>query len=97
MIIEFLEPAQAELDDTFEYYEMQHKSLGYKFINEIQHAIELIKFYPLGWHQISQNTRRCLLKTFPYGIIYRARNNHILIVAIANLHRKPNYWKKRMK
>ena len=31
----------------------------------------------------------------PYGIIYQARENYILIVAVAHLHRKPGYWKDR--
>jgi len=36
------------------------------------------------------------VKTFPYGVIYQEREDFILIVAIANLHRKPNYWAERL-
>jgi hypothetical protein len=96
MEFNFLDIAQLELDDSFEYYEFQQKDLGYRFLQEIKNSISRISFYPLGWQRITQNTRRCLVKNFPYGVIYQIRDNKILIVAIANLHRKPNYWKDRI-
>jgi len=97
MEVKFLPLAQKELDDTFEYYEYEQKNLGYRFIHEVLHSIELIKYYPKGWHPMTQNSRRCLIKNFPYGIIYQEKENYILIIAIANLHRKPNYWINRTK
>ena len=96
MQIEFLELAQKELDDAFEYYESQQTNLGYHFLSEVQNALGLIKTYPHAWSKFSKNTRRCLLKRFPYGIIYQKRDTTILVIAIANLHKKPNYWAKRV-
>jgi hypothetical protein len=93
--VEFLKLAQQELDDAFEYYEYQQSNLGYRFVEEVYNTLDLIKTYPLGWSAISQNTRRCLLKTFPYGVIYQKREYSILVVAIANLYREPNYWVNR--
>jgi len=97
MQVEFLDIAQIELDESFKYYEIQQKQLGYRFVNEIKNAIDRIVYFPSAWQQISQNLRRCLVKNFPYGIIYQVMENKILIVAIANLHRKPNYWANRLK
>ena len=93
--VKFLELAQKELDDAFEYYEYQQSDLGYRFVQEVYNAIGLIKSYPLAWSSVSQNTRRCLVKSFPFGVIYQKREDIILVVAIANLHRKPNYWIER--
>ncbi len=94
--VEFLEPAEDELHGAFEYYEYQQKDLGYRLVDEVYKAIELIKLFPKGWSSMSQNTRRCLVKSFPYGIIYQIRGDKILVVAIANLHRKPDYWEDRV-
>jgi len=96
MQVEFLELAERELDDAFEYYEYQQKELGYRFVDEVYNSINLIELYPLAWSKSSKDTRRCLVKTFPYAIIYQKRNDMILIVAIAHLHRKPNYWIDRI-
>ena len=35
-------------------------------------------------------------KKIPYGVIYTKRGEEIIIIAMANLHRKPDYWKNRL-
>lgn len=96
MKFEFLEIAQRELDDTFEYYEFLQKDLGYRFISEVKKSIERISFFPYTWQKITSDTRRCLVKGFPYGVIYKVYDKSIVVIAIANLHRKPDYWKDRL-
>jgi mRNA-degrading endonuclease RelE of RelBE toxin-antitoxin system len=41
--------------------------------------------------------RRCRLRRFPYGLIYAIDRGDILIVAVAHAHRRPDYWRDRMK
>jgi len=36
------------------------------------------------------------LKVFPYVVIYAVAGNEIIIVALANTHRKLGYWKDRL-
>jgi len=36
------------------------------------------------------------LKRFPYGVIYAVKGDHILVIALAHLHRKPAYWSARL-
>jgi len=96
MRVEFLQLAEQELDDAFEYYEYQQSDLGYRFVDELYHSIELVKFYPSAWSKSSKNTRRCIVKTFPYALIYQQREDMLLIVAVAHMHRQPNYWVDRV-
>ena len=49
-----------------------------------------------AWSNISKRTRRCLLNKFPYGVIYQIRDEEILVLAIAHLHRRPGYWNKNV-
>jgi hypothetical protein len=97
MEIRFLEIAQIELDETVAYYNTESIGLGDIFLLEVLNAIERIKHFPEAWHPFSNNTRRCQLHRFPYGIIYQILDTEILIIAIAHLHRKPDYWKDRIK
>jgi len=94
-MIMLLKPAQTELDEAYEYYESQMAGLGAEFIQEFEKAIKRIQQFPEAWHQFSQNTRRCQVSRFPYGIIYQIKDSDILIIAVAHLHRAPFYWANR--
>ncbi|MFW6134669.1 MAG: type II toxin-antitoxin system RelE/ParE family toxin [Elusimicrobiota bacterium] len=96
MKINFLEIAQIELDDAIEYYNYEVPGLGDAFLTEVLNALDRIGEFPEAWHPCSERARRCQTRRFPYGIIYQIREQEILIVAIANLHRKPDYWKDRI-
>ena len=96
MKINFLEIVQIELDDTIEYYNYEVLGLGDAFLTEVLKALDRIGEFPEAWHSCSKRARRCQTRRFPYGIIYQIREQEILIVAIANLHRKPDYWKDRI-
>jgi hypothetical protein len=39
----------------------------------------------------------CLLKKFPYLVVFREYPDHLFIVAVAHGHRRPGYWRKRLK
>lgn len=98
MSIVFLSPAEHELREAMEYYENIKPGLGEEFFEATWSAIERINQHPKAWQKLSQNTRRCQLHRFPYGVIYQIREdeNQILVIAIGHLHRKPDYWRKRI-
>jgi hypothetical protein len=96
MKISFLEIAQVELDDAVEYYNFESPGLGDVFLKEVLNAIARIDKFPEAWHANSKRTRRCQTRRFPYGIIYQMRADEILIIAVANLRRKPDYWMDRI-
>lgn len=96
MNVNFLNAAEKELEEGIEYYNAQRSGLGFEFLDQVQSAVARIKQYPDAWQQLSHRTRRCLIKQFPYGIIYQIRANEILIAAIPHLHRKPDYWANRL-
>jgi toxin ParE2 len=96
MKINFLEIAQIELDDAIEYYNYEVPGLGDAFLTEVLNVLDRIGEFPKAWHPCSKRTRRCRTRRFPYGVIYQIREQEILVVAIAHLHRKPDYWKDRI-
>ncbi len=97
MKIVFLEIAQIELDDAIQYYNYEVPGLGDAFLDEVLNALDRIGGFPEAWHPCSKRTKRCRTRRFPYGIIYQIRKEEILVVAVANLHRKPDYWADRIK
>ncbi|NCC51205.1 MAG: type II toxin-antitoxin system RelE/ParE family toxin [Spartobacteria bacterium] len=88
--------ANEELDKAVQYYENCQIGLGLDFAEEVYAAIARIIKYPESWSLISTNTRRCLINRFPYGVIFQIKSDTIRIIAVANLHQKPGYWKDRI-
>jgi len=95
MRVRFLDPARRELDEAISYYDAELAGLGEVFLLEVLSAVERIRRFPKAWHPLSANTRRCQIKRFPYGLIYEATETEVLIVAVANLHRRPDFWRSR--
>ena len=89
--VRFLELAKDELADTFEALEYKEKNLGYIFVREIYNSLEHIKSHPDVWTKSSENTQRCIIKNFPYSIIYQKCDDTIVILAIASLLKAPRY------
>jgi hypothetical protein len=97
MRVIFIEPAAIELDDAVEYYNEQLSGLGERFFDEVLHTIDVIKSFPEGWSESSENTRKAVLISFPYTLVYAIDNDTVVIIAIAHHHRKPEYWIDRAK
>jgi hypothetical protein len=95
MKVYFHPEAEKEFQTAIRYYEECQPGLGLDFAEEVYAAIARIIEYPCAWAAFSSNTRRCLANRYPYGIIYRVKSDSLHIIAVANLNRRPKYWKKR--
>ena len=94
--VEFVYPADLELDDTVVYYNIIMDNLGNRFFQEVSKAIERIIQFPEAWTKIGKVTRRCLIDKFPYALYYFVENYNIYILAVANLRREPEYYLSRI-
>jgi len=47
--------------------------------------------------EIDSGIRRLVLAKFPFSLIYEVDGEVILIVAVAHLRRRPQYWSERLK
>ncbi len=95
MKVRYARAAEADVAAAVAYYDGQVPGLGDRFLDEVESAVSRIAIFPHTWHKLSANTRRCRLHRFPYGPIYRVRDNGAVIVAVAHLHSEPAQWLKR--
>ena len=68
--------------------------MGHAFLIEVLAAADRIARLPEAWHPLGEGSR---LSRFPYGLIYTVDNGDILVLAVAHLHRRPDYWRDRLK
>ena len=95
MSFAFHPEAAAEFNDAIEYYEEIELGLGYDFAIEVYSTIQRSVALPRAWPVIDGEIRRSLVRRFPYGVLYSEDHEVIYIVAVMNLHRHPDYWKRR--
>jgi plasmid stabilization system protein ParE len=84
--------AESELDEAAQFYGRIDANLAHAFLFEMERSVQAIIDHPRSSALIALNTRRRLVRRFPYGIIYRERPAEIRILAIAHLKRRPMYW-----
>ncbi len=77
------------------YYDERRRGLGTRFVLEVESAIHKLLQHPKRYPSIDDGIRRCLLRTFPYGVLYSIEPEFVLIVAIMHSSREPGYWKDR--
>jgi plasmid stabilization system protein ParE len=94
--VRFLQTAEFELDDAIRWYESQSPGLGNTFLIEVLAATDRIVRYPEAWQPLDADARRYRLGRCPYALIYAVESGDILVLAVAHLHRKPDYWRDRL-
>lgn len=97
MSLRFLPPAEAELLEGISYYAAIHRELGCRFEQAVAQAVRNLAAHPERGAPRSKSTRRWLVKSFPFGIIYRAEGSDVLVVAVAHQRKKPEYWANRVR
>jgi toxin ParE1/3/4 len=92
----FFHPAaELEMIDAAAWYETQQTNLGKRFLTSVQDAINRLTLKPKLYSLVESDVRRCLTKTFPFGVLFRIKRDRIEIIAVMHLHREPNYWENR--
>jgi toxin ParE2 len=95
--VRFVDAAEAELDTAFQHYESEVSGLGADFLTEVTLVVSRILELPNAWQELESGVRCCRLKRFPYGVIYSLRHDHIVVLGVTHLHRKPMNWRRRLK
>ena len=87
--------AAADIDEAFLWYEGQRLGLGHEFLAAAQTSIDGVAQHPLRSPVIRRNTRRALLRRFPYAIYFRVYDEVIVVVACMHGRRNPRRWQVR--
>jgi plasmid stabilization system protein ParE len=96
MLYEFHPEARVEYLEAVAYYEDRQAGLGARFTIEVERTIQRIVEAPSRWRKIEGEIRRCLARTFPYGVLYSVEADHVLVLAVMHHSRKPGYWRNRL-
>ena len=87
--------AAADVEEAFSWYERQRPGLGEEFLEKVNEALREIAAYPLRQAVVFRDTRRFLLKRFPYALFYRIYPNLVVVVGCMHGRRNPLRWRQR--
>ncbi len=90
--VRYHEAAEEELLEAIGYLELQVKGLGRRFLTEAQRAENLLEEFPDAGEEVRPGIRRRILRKFPSGLICSREGDGALILAVAHLSRRPEYW-----
>jgi len=89
--------ARKDLSDASAWYAKQGSGLGLTFLAAVRQQLLQITARPEAFPPFHRQTRRSLIKRFPYGIIYLVQHDQERIIVLAVLHcgRDPRLWQAR--
>ncbi|HEX4418938.1 MAG TPA: type II toxin-antitoxin system RelE/ParE family toxin [Kofleriaceae bacterium] len=95
--------AAEELDDAGRWYEARRANLGIEFLLAVRDAFARIEADPQAWPlarqvpaRLQSRVRSCLLRRFPYAVVYVELDHEIRVLALAHGSREPGYWRHRL-
>ena len=78
--------AAAEAEAAERWYRERNDTAAARFRRELDRVVEV---------PYVGNTRRFLLRRFPFFVVYRVYDQHVQVVAVAHARRRPGYWVPR--
>lgn len=88
--------AEADIEDSFAWYEKEQAGLGVEFVFEVQDSfLETILQRPLICQVVFGRTRRFIVNRFPHSIFYLVDKDKIVVTACIHQSRSPRVWRSR--
>lgn len=88
--------ALAEAEAAAQYYAVRSIKASVAFSDALLVAISEIERAPHIFPAHLHETRRLLLRTFPFSVVYFFDEGSIFVVAVAHGSRRPGYWISRL-
>lgn len=75
--------------------------MGDEFLIEVMNAFDRITRNPALFPKLlpelpSRDLRFCLLRRFPYLVVFECRSEDLVVVAVSHGRREPLYWLDRI-
>jgi len=83
--------------DAARFYEKRNEGLGWRFLRAVGDAETRIARNPRTFPLLEGEFRRCIVRGFPYSLLFRFDDDGVLVVAVANQRRRPGYWRRRVR
>ncbi len=91
----FRPAAAADIERAFAWYERERAGLGEEFLTEVLTSVHAVVDRPETFPVLHRQTRRALVRRFPYALFFRVVDERTVFVACFHVRRNPSVWKRR--
>ena len=96
MRYEFHPEALDEYEAAARFYAGCQVGLELRFIACVESAFRQVSEAPARWRPFEEDVRRCLVRVFPYAVLYSLEPDYVLVIAVMHCSREPGYWRRRI-
>lgn len=97
MKIVFHPEAWEEMLESARFYEERDQGLGWEFLEAVQDTTRHIREFPSAGPIERADIRKRFVSGFPFTVLYQIQKDRILIAVVMHQHRRPGFWKKRLR
>jgi toxin ParE1/3/4 len=87
--------AEVDIAEGYDWYEQKQQGLGLEFMAAVSVAINSAHSDPHRFPCIFRQLRRAVVYRFPYGVIFIARSDAVVVVAAMHHARNPRRLQTR--
>ncbi len=95
MKIKILNAAENDIEEGYRFYESQDSGLGSYFLDSLYSDIDSLAYFG-GMHRVVMGHHRLLAKRFPFAVYYRIVDNEVVVFAVLDCRRSPNWMRKTL-
>ncbi len=88
--------AACDIEEAARFYEGKRTGLGATFRIAVAHAFKRMVAAPEMFPIIRSGIRRCLVRRFPYAVLFHFDGKTVDVLVVTHLQRQPEWWKKRI-
>lgn len=91
-----LDAAEADVDETFAWYERRQTGLGFEFLRAVDARIRSIQRNPEMCGFVERHYRRAMVRRFPFAILCAYSEDVVTIYGVFHNSRDPARWRVRL-
>ena len=95
--VRFHPEAEQDYLSSLAWYKDRSSDAALDFESAFQRAVSAIAEAPERWPVYISRCRRYVLHQFPFSIVYRNLEEKVFVLAVAHGHRRPGYWRERLR
>ena len=85
-----------EMAEAAAWYAERGLDLDTAFLDEASRVLGAIRTSPGRYPVVEENIRRAVLKRFPYVVLFRPREDEVVVIACFHGRRDPEEWRRRL-